>query len=298
MIEKIDDTYAEAFGGIFVRIIITAKDAKRLQRAAIVSTALPSIVIGRTEGGIEKWLNEDETPDKRKGAIVQFWGRYDEQKPKESLDRFYKEISYRIRQGILVTPTSAVFNAYDSNNIIDSMERIGHCGDGYEWEEDYKNHHIIKIPLMMGDFVIEQHLGYGFGVMGGNIWLLCKDEDVALQAGDIGVQAVEKTGGAITTFDICSAGSKPETKYPAIGPTTNHLWCPSLKKKISNSEVPNGVEAIPEIVINGITLNAVKDAMRSIILSVKDLEGIVKISAGNYDGKLGKYKIFLRELMS
>jgi formylmethanofuran--tetrahydromethanopterin N-formyltransferase len=100
----------------------------------------------------------------------------------------------------------------------------------------------------------------------------------------------------ITPFDICSAGSKPETNYPEIGPTTNHLYCPTLVQKLSKSKVPDGVQSIPEIVINGVSLKSVKEAMHAAIKSVRDVDGVIRISAGNYSGKLGSYKIFLKEL--
>jgi formylmethanofuran--tetrahydromethanopterin N-formyltransferase len=292
---EIEDTYAEAFEGLFTRLIITA-EPELLTRAAHISTALPSVVINRTEGGIERWLNVDETPDGRKGVIVQFWGRIDENNVEKSIENFDKELSYRIRQGILVTPTTAIFNALEAEGKIDAMRRVGHCGDGYEWEEEHCSRHVIKVPLMMGNFIIERHLGYARGVMGGNIWILCKDESSALEAGRKAVDAVDKTEGAIASFDICSAGSKPETKYPEIGPTTNHPYCPTLKGKIPDSKVPDGVNSIPEIVINGASIDVVKMAMKAAIDAAKEVDGVVKISAGNYGGRLGKYKIYLRQL--
>jgi len=295
---EIENTYAEAFDGLYCRIIITAKDENRLKRAAYGCTALPMVVVGRTEGGIEKWLNPKQTPDKRLGAIVQLWGTVDESKPLGiSLKKFGKEISYRIRQEILVEPTTCVFNALNSDMKIDTMGMVGHCGDGYEWEEEYHGRKVINIPLMMPGFRIERYLGYGIGVSGGNVWLMCRDEDSALKAGDKVLEAIHKVVGVITPFDICSAGSKPETNYPEIGPTTNHLYCPSLKGNLPNSKVPDGVNSIPEIVINGVSLAAVKKAMKVTIDAVKDMNGVVKISAGNYGGKLGKHRIYLRELL-
>jgi formylmethanofuran--tetrahydromethanopterin N-formyltransferase len=294
----VEDTYAEAFDGLFCRIIITAKDETRLRRAACGSTALPMVVVGRTEGGVEKWLSLKQTPDKRLGAIVQFWGATDRSKPFEaSLKKFVKEVSYRIRQEILVEPTTCVFNALDSEKKFDVMDSMGHCGDGYEWEEEYLGREVINIPLMMPGFRIERYLGYGIGVSGGNVWLMCRDENSALKAGDKALEAIHRVEGVVTPFDICSAGSKPETNYPEIGPTTNHLYCPSLKDKISDSKVPEGVNSIPEIVINGVSLDAVKKAMKEAIITVKDMSGVVKISAGNYGGKLGKHRIYLRELL-
>ena len=103
----------------------------------------------------------------------------------------------------------------------------------------------------------------------------------------------------VTPFDICSAGSKAETKFPEIGPTTNHPYCPSLRKRLGGkSKVPEGVNYIPEIIINGITLESVKRAMKVGIEAASKVDGVVKISAGNYGGKLGDYKIYLRELFS
>lgn len=295
---EIEDTYAEASNGLFTRLIITAMDVKRLRKASYNSTALPSVVINRTEGGVERWLNGEETPDGRLGAIVQFWGGYNEDNVEKSIDRFYREVSYRIRQGILVVPTTAVFNAHESREKIDLMNRVGHCGDGYETEEVYRGKRVIRIPLMMGDFIIERYVGYGIGVAGGNIWFMCTSEQVALKAGDRAVEAIGRVEGAVTPFDICSAGSKPETKFPEIGPTTNHPYCSTLVSRIPDSKVPVGVNSIPEIVINGVTLDVVKMAMKAAILSVQEITGVEKITAGNYEGRFGKYKIYLRELVS
>jgi formylmethanofuran--tetrahydromethanopterin N-formyltransferase len=126
---------------------------------------------------------------------------------------------------------------------------------------------------------------------------MCRDENSALKVGDIALAAIHKVDGVITPFDICSAGSKPETSFPEIGPTTNHPYCPSLKGKISDSKVPEGVNSIPEIVINGVSLDAVRKAMKVAIHAVKDMEGVSRISAGNYGGKMGKHRIYLHELL-
>ena len=296
---KIEDTYAEAFEGLYSRILITADDEEVLRKAAEDATATPAVVIGRIEGGVEKWLDEDETPDKRKGAIVQFWGGIDKKRPfNDSIKRFELEMSYSIRQNILVKPFTAVFDALpNADGKIDTMERIGHCGDGFEWEEKRYGRDVITVPIMVSDFRIERYLGYGRGVMGGNFWYMCKTKEAVKEAGRKALKAISQIEGVVTPFDICSAGSKPETKFPWIGPTTNHPYCPTLKKKLGNeSKVPNGVNYIPEIVVNGMSIDAVKEAMRAGIRAAKTVEGVSKISAGNYGGKLGKYKIYLREL--
>lgn len=290
---EIEDTYCEAFDGLVARVCITARDEKRLKQAAYDATALPCTVFGESEGGIESWLGEQETPDGRKGAVIQLWTNYGEDAPQ----RLEYEVSKRIRQGILVVPTTSVFNALDSQEKFETMDKIGHCGDGYETTEQRFGREVIAVPIMMGEFVIERYLRYKKGVMGGNVWFLCESMEAALEAGEKAIAAINDVEGAITPFGICSAGSKPETNYPEIGPTTNHLYCPTLVQQISGSNVPDGVQSIPEIVINGISLDSVKEAMKVAIESVRDVKGVLKISAGNYGGKLGKYKIFLNEIL-
>jgi formylmethanofuran--tetrahydromethanopterin N-formyltransferase len=295
----IEDTYAEAFTGIFCRVIVTADDEETLRRAAENSTATPSVVIGRVEGGVEKYLSQKETPDKRKGALLQFWGEINPKKAfAESLKKFETELSYRIRQDILVKPFTAVFDALTSaEGKMDMMESVGHCGDGYEWVEKRHGREVIVVPLMVPDFIIERYLSYARGVMGGNFWVMCKTKEALRQAGEKALAAIHNVRGVVTPFGVCSAGSKPETHFPKIGPTTNHLYCPSLKERLGKeSRVPEGVGYIAEIVIDGVSLDAVKKATKAGIEAVLGIDGVVKVSAGNYGGKLGEHKIFLREL--
>ncbi|MEM2917460.1 MAG: formylmethanofuran--tetrahydromethanopterin N-formyltransferase [Candidatus Bathyarchaeia archaeon] len=296
---EVEDTFAEAFEGLYCRVIVTADDKKTLRKAAEDATATPAVVVGRTEGGVEKWLKPEETPDKRFGAVLQFWGELRTDKPfEEVLRKFAKELSYRIRQDILVKPFTRIFDATaNAEGKIDMMELVGHCGDSFEWEEQLYERRMIVVPIMVPDFHIERYIGYARGVCGANFWYMCKTKEAVKRAGRKALDAIGRVEGVITPFDVCSAGSKPETRFPAIGPTTNHPYCPSLKKRLGKeSKVPKGVKYIPEIVINGISLKAVKEAMKAGIESILDVENVVKISAGNYGGKLGKYKIYLREL--
>jgi formylmethanofuran--tetrahydromethanopterin N-formyltransferase len=295
----IDDTFVEAFTGIYSRIIITADDIETVTAAANDSTATPAVVIGRTEGGVERYLTEKETPDGRVGAIVQFWGQLDEKKGLDKcLEKFEKELSYRIRQDILVKPFTAVFDALPkAEGKMDMMTRVGHCGDGYEWVEKRYGREVIVVPLMVPDFVIEHYIGYARGIAGGNFLVMCKTKQALKEAGQKSLVAMHKVPGVITSFDVCSAGSKPETKFPEIGPTTNHVYCPSLKAKLGKeSLVPEGVNYIAELVIDATDLDTMKKALKAGIESVKDIEGITRISAGNYGGKLGQYKIPFSEL--
>ena len=299
MAAEIEDTYAEAFDGILSRVIVTADNKELLERAALHATATPAIVIGRTEGGIEKWLTQKETPDGREGVVLQFWGGIDENKPLEvSVKKFETELSFRIRQDILVKPFTAVFDALvKADGKIDMMERVGHCGDCFEWIEARYGRTLIVVPLMVSDFLIEKELGYTKGVMGANFWFMCKTKKAVIEAGKKALDAIHEVSGVITPFDVCSAGSKPETNFPLIGPTTNHPYCQTLKEKLGEqSKVPEDVNYIPEIVINGTSMEAVTAAMKAGIQAASKVDGVVKISAGNYGGKLGRHKIRLKEL--
>jgi formylmethanofuran--tetrahydromethanopterin N-formyltransferase len=296
----IEDTFAEAFDGLYVRIMVTADDEETLRKAAEDATATPSTVIGRLEGGVEKWLSGKETPDKRRGAILQLWKGLEKGKPLESgVERFEKELSYRIRQDILVKPFTSVFDALSvkSEGRMDMIERVGHCGDGFEWEKQLYGRCMIVVPVMVPDFLIERYVGYARGVSGGNFWMMCRTKEAVREAGKAALEAIGKVEGVITPFDVCSAGSKTETKFPLIGPTTNHPYCPSLREKLGReSLVPDGINYIPEIVISGVSMRAVKDAMKVGIEASLTVDGVVRVSAGNYEGKLGEYKIYLREL--
>jgi len=297
----IEDTYCEAFEGLCVQLMVTAQDAKFLNRAAHAFTALPSTVFGDAEGGIVRWLSPEETIDGRIGAIVQLWVTGT---GKKSTAKFYEQLGRRMRQGILVVPTTAVFDYYpkESDNKFNMMDNVGHCGDGYEWIVEKYSRKLINVPIMMGyDFLIEEDLSYAPGVMGGNLWLFCDSVDSGVKVGREAVRIIAELDNVCTTFDICSAGSKPvppDAKYPEIGPATNHPFCPTLKDRLSPEEyqVPEGVKSIPEIVFNAIDIDTVRETMQKTIEGIVGMEGLIKISAGNYGGKLGKFKIPLREL--
>ncbi len=294
----VDDTYCEAFEGLCCQFILTAQDAEFLNRAANAFTALPSTVFGDAEGGIVRWLSERETMDGRLGAIVQLWVTGT---GKKATAKFYDQLGRRLRQGILVVPTTAVFDFYPYKTEVkfNMMKNVGHCGDGYEDIIDKFDRKMISIPLMMGyDFLIEEELNYSKGIMGGNLYLFCDSIDSGIRVGREAVKIIAEIDNVCTTFDVCSAGSKIETNFPEIGPSTNHPYCPTLKNRIPSEEfkVPDEVHSIPEIVFNALDLDTIKKTMLKVINGIVSMDGLIKISAGNYGGRLGKYKIFLREL--
>lgn len=290
--EKIEDTFAEAFSGICVRALITGEDETIVKKAAYDATSTPGAVIGRVEGGVERFLDSSKTPDQRPGALLQFYFGSDD------LKKFELELSYRIRQDILVKPFTTLFNATPQPaGYLDMMMQVGHCGDGYEWEEKIYGRDMIVVPIAIPDFKIEARLGYQQAIMGANFYYMCRSKEAVMEAGKKALEAIKEVEGVITPFDICSAASKVETNYPWIGPTTNHPYCPSLKDQLlDESQVPDEVNYIPEIVINGLEMEKVKKAMKAGIEAALKVDDVVKISAGNYKGELGDYKIHLHDL--
>lgn len=309
---KIDSTYCEAFYGLFVRVLVTAErgiypkdrsdpniENDELRFAAYRSTSTPATVVGRTEAGIEGWLPKEKTPDSREGAILQFWSMYDEKKSLESqIEKLYREFSIPVRQDILSCYTTSLYDwlkpseGIEIVGTIDTQRYIGDCGGGYERVTD-----TIEVPLMGGqDFIIDKKLNVGKGVSGANLWLFCDTVLSGRKAGREAVKAISEIEGVITSFYICPSGSMV-ANYKEIGPPTNYQYCPSLKNEIADSLVPEGIGAIPEIVIDGISLESVKNAMKAGIESVVEMTGIQKISAGNYGGKLGQVKLELREIV-
>ena len=294
----VEDTYCEAFEGLCCQLMVTAQDAEFLHRAVNAFTALPSTVFGDAEGGIVRWLTKKETIDGRLGAIVQLWVTGS---GKKALAKFYDQLGRRMRQGILVVPTTAVFDYYPDNieTKFDMMGNVGHCGDGYEEIIEKFDRKMISVPIMMGyDFLIDSELSYNKGVMGGNLWLFCDSVDSGIKVGREAVKIIAEIDNVCTTFDVCSAGSKIETNFPEIGPSTNHPYCPTLKNKLHPEDflVPESVASIPEIVFNALDIETIEKAMVKVIEEIINMTGLIKISAGNYGGKLGKFKIFLREL--
>jgi len=292
--EKVKDTFFEAFRGKYVRALITGPTEKIVRRAAYDSTSTPSAVIGRVEGGVEGFLDESQTPDGRFGAVVQYW------LGGEDTEKFAFELSYRLRQDVLVKPFTRIFDysTSDSGEYIEMMDIVGHCGDGYEWIVEEYDRKMINVPITVPDFQIEEKFKINEGIMGGNFWYLCSTQQAVLDAGDAIIDAIMNVEGATAPFDVCSAASKPETNYPEIGPTTNHIYCPSLKESLGKiSKVPDGVNYIPEIVVNAISEKSMNEAIKAGIDAALEFDGVIGISAGNFDGKLGDKNINLLDIL-
>ena len=292
ILSKIENEFAECFPMYVSRILITAKNRKWAFIAARLATGFAtSIIMCPCEAGIECFVKPNSTPDKRPGVLIQIWHN--------DLAVLKQQVITRISQVVLTCPTTAVFNGLPkAKRKFKIGSVIAKFGDGFEYKDYLNGREIWKIPVMEGEFIIEEYVGVMKGIAGGNIIILAKDCDSGLKAAENAIKAIRKyCKHVITPFPggICRAGSKVGSiKYTKLKASTNHLFCPTLKNKV-DTKLPNEVNCVYEIVINGLTIDAVKKAMGIAAIEAAKCNGVIKITAGNYGGKLGPYKIYLHD---
>ncbi len=291
----IDDVSCEAFAGLGLQILVTASTKSLAETAVNNFAALSSTIIGGAEGGIGLTPPELHNPDHRSGTMSQLWVAGT---GKKSRSRLEKELAFRVRQALMTTPTTAVFNALDASQKFNVTKSIGYYGDGFETKVEQYGRKLISIPLMMGhDFLIEQEIAYKEGVMGGFLWLYCDSIDHALVIGQKAVDAAREQPDVGVVFGVCPSGSKLKSlKYPEYGPSTNQVLCPSMRDKIPDSGVPPNVQSIPEIVLNAFDLPTLKRALKTVISAIQEEKGLIRISSRSFGQQLGNYSISLRDL--
>jgi formylmethanofuran--tetrahydromethanopterin N-formyltransferase len=291
----IDDVACEAFAGLGLQVLVTANNKRLVQSAVSNFTALPSAINGGVEGGIGLTPQTHYNLDHRPGTICQLWVAGTGNRARVKLEEGF---AFRARQALMTTPTVAVFNALDAEPKFDISASIGQYGDGFETLVEQYNRKLISIPLMMGhDFLIEREIAYKEGVMGGFLWLFCDSLDHALAIGQKAVEAARERPGVGVIFGVCPSGSKlKSTNYPTYGPSTNQVLCPALRGKLSDSGVIAGVQSIPEIVFNAFDLQTLKNALKAVISTIQDEQGLIRISSRSFGNQLGNYSISLQDL--
>lgn len=289
----IDDTFAEAFGMRATRILITALDLKWAYHAARAATGFATSVIGcGCEAGIERELSGDETPDGRPGLSVLVFSM--------SGKELAKQVERRIGQCVLTAPTSAVFSGIEGEPI-NLGKNLRYFGDGYQNSKVIGGRRYWRIPVMDGEFLCEETTGMVRAVGGGNFLVLARGQSEALAACEAAIAAMTKVPGAIMPFPggVVRSGSKVGSKYKTLTASTNDAFCPTLRGGVK-SELSADVGAVLEIVIDGLTEADVRNAMRAGIqaaCTAGSSGGVLRISAGNYGGKLGQFHFKLHDVV-
>lgn len=290
----IEDTFAEAFGMRATRIVITAMNRRWAVQAAETMTGFATSVIGcGVEAGIEHEIPEAETPDGRPGVSVLLFGM--------SSKDLAKQLETRAGQCILTCPTTAVFAGMDGEERLPLGKNLRYFGDGYQISKLINGRRYWRIPVMDGEFLAEEDTGRCAAIGGGNFLVLARSQAQALAACEDAVDAMRRHAGVVLPFPggIVRSGSKVGSKYKALMASTNQAYCPTLRGLVA-SELEDDVASVMEIVVNGITEQDIAGAMRAGIDAVCQRgadEGIVRVSAGNYGGKLGQYHFRLHEVM-
>jgi formylmethanofuran--tetrahydromethanopterin N-formyltransferase len=287
---EIDDTFAEAFGMQYTRLIITAHDAYWLEAAVREFTGFSSSVIAcDLETGVESRLTEQQTPDGRPGTSVLCFAF--------SSGALATAIPVRVGQCLMTCPSTAVYDGMpEADKQIPLGKHLRFFGDGYQKSKVICGRRYWRVPVMDGEFLVADTAGAAAGVAGGNLIVQSSTYPACLQAVRRAVTAVEALPGTITPFPggVARSGSKVGSRYKALKASTADAFCPTLRGHVTTRLHPDANWAL-EIVIDGVDQAAVATSMTAAITAAAG-EGIVAISAGNYGGKLGKFHFHLREL--
>jgi formylmethanofuran--tetrahydromethanopterin N-formyltransferase len=287
----IADTFAEAFPMTAARAIITADSTTWAEIAGRTMSGYATSVIGcDAEASIERLMTPDETPDGRPGVSVLLFAF--------SRDALEKALSNRVGQCVMTCPTTACYNGLPvGEKTVNVGGRLRFFGDGWQISKRIEGRRFWRVPVMDGEFTCEETFGTTKGVAGGNIILLGTEPRATLAATEAAVVAMRQVPGVILPFPggIARSGSKVGSKYKALRASTNTAFAPTVRGLVA-SDLPTGVECAYEIVIDGLTLEAVELAT-AIGIRAGSRPGVVQITAGNYGGKLGPFHIKLREVM-
>lgn len=299
MAAEIDDTYAEAFKSIYAEVLITACNRRWLDHAVNAATGnASSTILCDCEAGLDRYVGPggDEsyvTPDGRPGAIVQFHlPRF----RKDRVEALERALLVRLSQNVLTCPTAACFNLIDSDPYFKLGRKIAYFGDGYQYRAERHGRKVWVIPILGGEFVLDRRFGFRDGLMGGNLWYFGASVEAALAAAEAGVAAAALMPDVVMPFPggIAGSGSKAGSRYKFSIASTYENFCPTLRAQLGEqSRLPPGVNSVMEIIFNGRDLAAISAATQAAIRASVDTPGLLRISAGNYNGRLGKSFVYL-----
>ena len=291
----VDDTFAEAFGMSATGVIITADSPRWARQAAVTMSGFGTSVIGcGAEVGIDRELKPEETPDGRPGVRVLLFGF--------SPEALAPQLKNRVGQCVLTSPGSACYAGVESDKHIGLGQGPRFFGDGFQTSKRMGKSRYWRVPVMDGEFVIEETTGIiTDAVGGGNVLILGNDRAGLLSSAEAAVAAIGEVPDVITPFPggIVRSGSKVGSKYKGMIASTNDAFCPTLRGRVKSELGPDTV-AVLEIVIDGLSSKSVADAMKAALKSLIEgglAKGVTRISAGNYGGKLGQHHYHLRELL-
>lgn len=288
---EIVDTFAEAFAMWGARVIITGETADWARAAAQSMTGFATSIIGcKCEAGIEAELPASETPDGRPGVSVLLFST--------SAEGVGKRLVERVGQCVMTCPSTACYNGLSAEETVVVGGQLRYFGDKFQISKLLRGRRLWRVPVMDGEFLVDDRFGIQPAVGGGNILISSRDQLAGLRAAEAAATAMRGTPGAILPFPggVVRSGSKPKSRYKFLFASTNDAYCPTLRPVAPDTQVLPEAGCVLEIVIDGLDLPAVENAMRRGIHAAA-AAGALQISAGNYGGGLGQYRIDLRPLV-
>jgi formylmethanofuran--tetrahydromethanopterin N-formyltransferase len=295
---EIEDTFAEGFSMWGSKLIITAVNEKWANIAASTMSGFATSVIAcDCEAGIESQVSPEDTPDGRPGTAVMIYGF--------SRGKLSTSLLNRLGQCVLTCPTTAVYNGLPeemADEMLDVGKSIRFFGDGHQvkmrmgdgWSQRMR---FWRIPVMEGEFLVEEKVGAKNAVAGGNFLIMGETEEATLKASEASIEAIQTVPNVITPFPggLCRSGSKVGSTYSFLRASTNTPFCPAIKKTFKETKVPKNVNSVLEVVLNGLDEQSVMKAMGKGIKAATKVDGVKYITAVNFEGKLGKFKMGLKE---
>ncbi|MEM2905212.1 MAG: formylmethanofuran--tetrahydromethanopterin N-formyltransferase [Candidatus Bathyarchaeia archaeon] len=286
--------FTEMFPMWVSRILITAVDEKWARRAGVAATGFAVSIIGSpAEAGVEALVPPTETPDGRPGVLVQFY----------HTDRILlkAQLLARLSQCVLTCPTTAAFDALKGAKRIAKVGKsLSAFGDGFQVQETLAGRKVWRVPVMEGEFIVEEGFGVKRAIAGGMFLILAADSSSGLAAAEKAVDAISSVPEVVTPFPggICRSGSKVGSRRGKLPASTNELYCPTLREKIEGSPIPSDVKSVYEIVINGLSVERIKEALAAGIRAALYSPGVKVITSANYGGKLGRFQLYLADALS
>lgn len=293
----IEDTFAEAFPMRATRLVVTAAEPRWARTAAESMTGFATSVIAcGCEAGIERELGPDETPDGRPGIAVLLFAMGDRD--------LALQLQNRVGQCVLTCASTACFAGLAGDDgQVPLGKGLRYFGDGFQVSKRLGGRRYWRLPVMDGEFLIEDVAGVTGGVGGGNFLILAASGEAARASALAAVEAMRKLPGIVLPFPggIVRSGSKVGSRYKGLVASTNDAYCPTIRAQSARSALPPEVAAVLEIVIDGLSeadvAHATAVGVRAACAQGR-AAGVVAIGAGNYGGQLGPFHFHLRKVLA
>jgi formylmethanofuran--tetrahydromethanopterin N-formyltransferase len=285
----IEDTFAEAFKVWGTRLVVTAPTPYWARQAGLASTGFATSVIGcGCEAGVEAEIKPEESPDGRPGVSLLFFGGWND---------LAKQLLSRVGQTIMTCPGTACYRGIsEGGGTVPLGASLRYFGDSFQTSKMIGGVRYWRIPVMDGEFLVEDKVPLQRAVGGGNFLILGDGYMSVLSAAERAITAMRSVRGVIMPFPggVVRSGSKVGSRYKFLGASSNTSYCPTLRPLVK-TELPGGVSSVLEVVIDGFGEEEIREAMRVGVTAATG-PGIMKISAGNYGGSLGPFHFHLRAL--